>query len=517
MVKRGASYTRGSKHDRLQIRVLETLQALRDGFANALTLTNLLWALVGTTLGTAIGVLPGIGPALTVAVLLPVTFTLDPISAFIMFGGIYYGAMYGGSTTSILLNTPGETGAIATAIDGHQMARQGRGAAALTTAAIGSFVAGTLATVGLTFFAPALASVALRFGPAEYFGLAILAFCAVAALLGGSVVRGLFSLFLGLALGLVGIDQLTGAARFSFGIPQLLDGIDVVILVMGLFAVGETMYQAWQHGRDRIEVVTLHDFTGMSAEEWRRSWRPWLRGTAIGFPLGVLPVGGSVIPTFLSYMTEKRLSDEPERFGHGAIEGVAGPEAANNAAAAGVLVPLLTLGLPSSATAAILLAAFQQYGLQPGPLLFTARPDLVWTLIASLYIGNVMLLVLNLPLAGVWARVMLVPRPLLFGGVLVLASLGAYSLNRSLLDLGLLYVVGGVGCLMRIYDFPLPPAVLGLVLGPLAEQQFRRALAISEGELSVFLTRPISASLLVAAALILSGPALWKRFTTSRS
>jgi putative tricarboxylic transport membrane protein len=497
---------------------VDTLQALRDGFANALTPAHLLWALVGTTLGTAIGVLPGIGPALTVAVLLPITFSLDPVSAFIMFGGIYYGAMYGGSTTSILLNTPGETGAIATAIDGHQMARQGRGAAALTTAAVGSFVAGTLATIGLTFFAPALASVALQFGPAEYFGLAIVAFCAVAALLGDSVVRGLFSLFMGLALGLVGIDQLTGAARFSFGIPQLLDGIDVVILVMGLFAVGEVMFQGWRYGRETLELVErpegrpLRDFVGMSREEWQRSWKPWLRGTAIGFPLGVLPVGGSVIPTFLAYMTEKRLSDRPERFGHGAIEGVAAPEAANNAAAAGVLVPLLTLGLPSSATAAILLAAFQQYGLQPGPLLFSTRPDLVWTLIARLYIGNVMLLVLNLPLAGVWARVMLVPRPLLFAGVLVLASLGAYSLNRSLLDLGLLYVVGGVGCLMRIYDFPLPPAVLGLVLGPLAEQQFRRALAISEGDYSVFLTRPITATLLAAAAVVLAGPWAWHRW-----
>jgi putative tricarboxylic transport membrane protein len=490
---------------------METLEALRAGFANALTLTHLAWALAGATLGTAVGVLPGIGPALTVALLLPVTFALDPISAFIMFGGIYYGAMYGGSTTSILLNTPGETGAIATAIDGHQMARQGRGAAALTTAAIGSFVAGTLATIGLTFFAPALASVALRFGPAEYFGLTAVAFCTVSALLGASLARGLFSLFLGLALGLVGIDQLTGTARFSFGIPQLLDGIDVVILVIGLFAVGETMFQAWRHGRDEIEAIALHDFTGMNREEWRRSWKPWLRGTAIGFPLGVLPVGGTVIPTFLSYMTEKRLSDHPERFGHGAIEGVAGPEAANNAAAAGVLVPLLTLGLPSSATAAILLAAFQQYGLQPGPLLFATRPDLVWTLIASLYIGNVMLLVLNLPLAGVWARVMLVPRPLLFGGVLVLASLGAYSLNRSMLDLGLMYAVGALGCAMRAYDFPLAPAVLGLVLGPLSEQQFRRALAISEGDLSVFLTRPLSATLLAFAVAVLVGPWLFGR------
>ena len=493
--------------------MIETLQALGAGFSNALTLPHLLWALAGVTLGTAVGVLPGIGPAMTVAVLLPITFGLDPISAFIMFGGIYYGAMYGGSTTSILLNTPGETASIATAIDGHMMARNGRGAAALTTAAIGSFVAGTLATIALTFFAPPLASVALRFGPAEYFGLTVLAFTTVAALLGGSVVRGLFSLFLGLALGLVGIDQLTGVARFSFGIPQLLDGIDVVILVIGLFAVGETMYQAWRFGRDEIVAVRLQEYTGMSREDWRRSWKPWLRGTAIGFPLGVLPMGGSVIPTFLSYMTEKRLSDHPEEFGHGAIEGVAGPEAANNASAAGVLVPLLTLGLPSSATAAVLLAAFQQYGLQPGPLLFASRPDLVWTLIASLYIGNVMLLVLNLPLVGVWARVMLVPRPLLFGGILVLASLGAYSLNRSILDLVILYGVGAVGCVMRVYDFPLAPAVLGLVLGPLSEQQFRRALAISEGDLTVFVTRPICATFLALAAAVLLGPLLIRRWT----
>ena len=495
--------------------VFDIFAALAGGFAGALTPERLAWALAGVTLGTAVGVLPGIGPALTIALLLPVTFGLDPINAFIAFGGIYYGAMYGGSTTSILLNTPGETGSIATAIDGHMMARQGRGAAALTTAAVGSFVAGTLATLGLALFAPVLASAALRFGPAEYFALTLVAFTAVSALLGDSLSRGLFSLFLGLALGLVGIDPLTGAARFSFGIPQLLDGIDVVILVVGLFAVGETIYQAWQYGRQRLEVITLHDFTGMSREEWRRSWKPWLRGTAIGFPLGVLPCGGTVIPTFLSYFIEKKLSDSPERFGHGAIEGVAGPEAANNAAAAGVLVPLLTLGLPSSATAAIMLAAFQQYGLQPGPLLFQSRPDLVWTLIASLFVGNVMLLVLNLPLAGVWARVMLVPRPLLFGGILVLASLGAYTLNRSLLDLALLYVVGAVGCVMRLRNFPLVPAVLGLILGPLSEQHFRRALAISEGDLSTFAARPISASLLVLALAILASPWLWRIGTRS--
>ncbi len=490
---------------------METWLALREGFANALTLPHLAWALAGVSLGTAVGVLPGIGPALTVAVLLPITFNLDPTSAFIMFGGIYYGAMYGGSTTSILLNTPGETGSIATAIDGHIMAQQGRGAAALTTAAVGSFVAGTLATIALTFFAPALASVALRFGPAEYFALTMLAFTAVAALLGSSVVRGLLSLFLGLALGLIGIDQLSGDARFSFGIPQLMDGIDVMILVIGLFAVGETLFQAWRHGDDEPQVIALQDFTGMSREEWKASWKPWLRGTAIGFPFGVLPCGGAEIPTFMSYMVEKRLSDRPERFGHGAIEGVAGPEAANNAAAAGVLVPLLTLGLPSSATAAVLLTAFQQYGLQPGPLLFSSRPDLVWTLIASLYIGNVMLLVLNLPMAGVWARLLLVPRPLLFGGILVLASVGAYSLNRSMLDLVLLYAVGALGCAMRIHDVPLAPAVLGPILGPLSEQQFRRALAISEGDLTVFLTRPISAVVLLSTLAVLLVPRMVRR------
>ena len=487
---------------------MSTLQALGHGFASALTLPHLGWALAGVTLGTAVGVLPGIGPAMTVALLLPVTFSLDPTSAFIMFGGIYYGAMYGGSTTSILINSPGETASIVTAIDGHMMARQGRASAALTTAAVGSFVAGTLATVALTFFAPALASVGLRFGPAEYFALTVLAFATVASLLGNSVLRGLLSLFLGLAIGLIGIDQLTGNARFSFGIPQLLDGIDVMILVIGLFAVGETLYQAWIHGRNQQQVITVRDFTVMSRDDWRRSWKPWLRGTAIGFPLGVLPCGGSVIPTFVSYVTERRFSQRPEEFGQGAIEGVAGPEAANNAAAAGVLVPLLTLGLPSSATAAVLLTAFQQYGLQPGPLLFTSQPDLVWTLIASLYVGNVMLLVLNLPLAPLWARVMLVPRPLLFGCILVLATVGSYSLNRSILDVVILYLVGALGCAMRVYDFPLVPTVLGLILGPLSEQQFRRALAISEGSFSVFFARPICATLLCVALLVLLGPKL---------
>ena len=495
---------------------MQTAQLLWQGLVSAVSPLHLLWAFAGVVIGTAVGVLPGIGPAMTVAILLPVTFNVEPTSAFIMFAGIYAGAMYGGSTTSILINAPGETASIITAVDGHMMARKGRASAALATAAIGSFVAGTLGTVALTLFAPPLASLALRFGPAEYFALAIVALTTVVAVLGASITAGLLSLLVGLSLGLIGIDQLTGTARFSFGIPQLLDGVDVMILVIGLFAVGEALYQAWVHGRDREEVIVLNNFTRMSAEDWRRSWKPWLRGTLVGFPLGVLPAGGSVIPTFVSYLLEKRLSAHPEEFGQGAIEGVAGPEAANNAAAAGVLVPLLTLGLPSSATAAVLLTAFQQYGLQPGPMLFTTRPDLVWTLIASLYIGNVMLLVLNLPLAPLWARVMLIPRSLLFGAILLLASVGAYSLNRSVFDLGLLYVVGGAGFVMRLFGVPLVPAVMGLILGPLAELQFRRAMAISQGDVTVLLTRPICAGLLAASVAILIGPSLLRSRSSAR-
>src|SRR5919112_555634 len=421
---------------------METLIALSHGFAVAMTPYNLLWSALGVTIGTAIGVLPGIGPALTLALLLPITFKVDPTAAFILFAGIYYGAMYGGSTTSILLNTPGESATIVTALEGNKMARSGRAGAALATAAIGSFVAGTVGTIGITFLAPLVVDFALRFGPAEYFSLMVLAFVTVSAVLGSSAVRGLASLFFGFYLGMIGVDLQTGQARFTFGIPELLDGINVIVVAVGLFAVGETLYMAARRHAGRDEIVPLRGSLWMTREEWRRSWRPWLRGTAFGFPIGAMPAGGAEIPTFLSYSLEKQLTKHPEEFGRGAIEGVAGPEAANNASAAGVLVPLLTLGLPSSATAAVLLTAFQQYGLQPGPLLFTTRPDLVWTLIASLYIGNVMLLVLNLPLAPLWARVMVIPRSLLSGGILLLASLGAYSLNRSIFDLGLLYVVG---------------------------------------------------------------------------
>lgn len=489
---------------------METLQLLQQGFEIALSWQNLLWAFIGVTLGTAVGILPGIGPALTVALLLPVTYSLDPVGSFIMFAGIYYGGMYGGSTTSILLNTPGESASIITAIEGNQMAKRGRGAAALATAAIGSFVAGTIATLGLTFVAPVMVSVALKFGPADYFALMVLAFTTVTSVLGSSLLRGLTSLLFGIGLGLVGIDLQTGQARYTLGVLELLDGINVVIVAVGLFAVGETFYVASRQRRQGGEIQAIKGSIWMSREEWRRSWKPWLRGSFLGFPLGSLPAGGAEIPTFLSYALEKRLSKHPEEFGHGAIEGVAGPEAANNAAAAGVLVPLLTLGIPTSATAAIMLAAFQQFGLQPGPLLFANAPDLVWGMIASLYIGNAMLLVLNLPLVGLWVRLLTIPRPLLYAGILVFATLGTYSLGNSVVDLITLYIIGFIGFLMRRFSFPVAPAVIGMILGPLAEAQFRRALAISQGDYSVFFTRPISATLLAISALALLLPVVLK-------
>ncbi len=490
---------------------MDAITALMQGFSTAITPVNLLWSLVGVTLGTFIGILPGIGPALTIALLLPVTRTLDPTGAFIMFAGLYYGAMYGSSTTSILLNTPGESGSIVTALEGNKMARKGRGAAALSTAAIGSFVAGTLGTLALTLLAPLFVKLALLFGPAEYFALMILAFTTVTSVLGKSKLRGLVALLLGLAFGLSGTDILTGQPRLVFGFPSLLRGIDVVVVAVGLFAVGEALYMASRRDLRSAEILPIKGSLFMTREEWARSWKPWLRGTAIGFPFGCLPAGGTEIPTFLSYFTEKKLSKHPEEFGHGAIEGVAGPEAANNAAVAGVLVPLLTLGLPTSATAAILLAAFEQYNLQPGPMLFQNSGSLVWGLIASLYIGNVMLLVLNLPLAGIWVRLLAIPQPLLYAGILLFSTLGVYSLSNSVFDLVLLLIVGLIGFLMRRYDYPVAPAIIGLILGPLAEAQFRRALTISQGDPSVFVTHPLSLVLLLAALAVVIVPWFLRR------
>jgi putative tricarboxylic transport membrane protein len=492
---------------------------LLDGFADVLSPQNLLLAAAGVTLGTLVGVLPGIGPALTIALLLPITFNFsDPVGAFILFAGIYAGGMYGGSTTSILLNTPGESASVATAIEGYEMAKRGRARAALATAAIGSFVAGTIGIVALTLIADPVADLAVKFRAQDYFMLTLIAFASVTALTSRSLIRGYAALALGLLIGFVGIDQLTGQSRLTFGVDQLGNGIDIVIVAVGLFAVGEALHMASKlrtTGGDEL-VEPENEGRWLSRDDWRRSWKPWLRGAGIGFPFGALPAGGAEVPTFLSYATERRLSRHSDEFGQGAIEGVAGPEAANNASFSGTLVPLLTLGLPTSATAAIMLAAFQIFNLQPGPQLFAENSELVWTLIASLYIGNIMLLLLNLPLIRLWVKVLEVPRPLLYAGILVFATLGVYSLSASVVEVLVMYLIGVLGFFMRRYDFPIAPVILGVILGPLMEVQARRALVGSGNDLDVFVGRPLTVILLliaIAAFVVPNLPALtgWRR------
>jgi putative tricarboxylic transport membrane protein len=490
---------------------------LLAGFATAATPINLMWAFIGCVIGTAVGVLPGIGPAVAVAMLLPITTKVDPTASMIFFAGIYYGAMYGGSTTSILLNTPGESGSMVTAMEGNKMAKNGRAGAALATAAIGSFVAGTIASVVVTFFAPFVANYAVRLGPPEYFLLMLLAFTTVSAVLGKSTLRGLTALFIGLALGLVGIDQISGQARYTMGVPELMDGIEVVLIAVGLFAVGEALYGVLYEGRTQ-ETQNRMSRVHMTREEWKRSWPAWLRATAIGIPFGTVPAGGSEIPTFLSYAAEKKLSKHKEEFGTtGAIEGVAGPEAANNAAITATLIPLLTLGIPTSNTTAILLGAFQNYGIQPGPQLFDKNAALVWALIASMYIGNVMLLVLNLPLVGLWVKLLRIPKSYLYAGILIFATLGVYGMRQSAFDLVLLWAIGLLGVLMRRFDFPTAPVVVGMILGPLAEAQMRNALSIGEGKWTVFLERPGSVVLIAIIVSVLLLPRLIRLLSTRRA
>ncbi len=487
---------------------MDIANQLLQGFVTAGTPINLLWAFLGCALGTAIGVLPGLGPAVTVAMLLPITAQVEPTASMIFFAGIYYGAMYGGSTTSILLNTPGETGTMVTALEGFKMARSGQAGAALATSAIGSFVAGTIATVLVTLFAPVVANFAVKLGPPEYFMLMLLAFTTVSAVLGKSTLRGLTALFVGIAIGLVGLDQITGQVRYTGGVPEFLDGIEVVLIAVGLFAVGECFYTAMYEGRTTAQMNNMGS-VHMSKAQWRRSWPAWLRGTAIGFPFGTLPAGGSEIPTFLSYATERKLSKYPNEFGTtGAIEGVAGPEAANNSAVTATLVPLLTLGIPTSVTAAILLSALQNYGINAGPQLFQTSSTLVWALIASLYIGNVMLLVLNLPLVGLWVKLLKIPRPPLYAGILIFATVGVYGMRQSSFDLFLMFGIGLLGVLARRFDFPTAPVIVGMILGPLAEAQMRNALSIGEGHWSVFVERPMSATLLVVVVAVLVVPRL---------
>ncbi|UJW34013.1 tripartite tricarboxylate transporter permease [Saccharothrix sp. AJ9571] len=488
---------------------MDALTNLLDGFGTALTPQHLLFAAIGVILGTAIGVLPGIGPAMAVALLLPVTYGLDPTAAFIMFAGIYYGGMFGGSTTSILLNTPGESAAVVAAIEGNPMARNGRGSQALAAAAIGHFIGGIIGTTALVLLAPLVAKLAVDIGAPDYFAIMVLAFIAVTSVLGKSRVRGFASLLIGLTIGLVGLDEMTGQSRLTFGSLHLSDGIDVVIVAVGLFAVGESLWVA-AHLRQKQAKPIPVGRPWLSKADLRRTWKPWLRGPLIGFPFGAIPAGGAEIPTFLSYVTEKRLSKHKDEFGKGAIEGVAGPESTASASAAGTLVSMLTLGLPTTAVAAVMLAAFQQYGIQPGPLLFERESALVWGLIASLFVGTVLLLVINLPMAPVWAKLLRIPRPYLYAGILFFASVGAYAVGGEVIDLVLLFIIGLIGFTMRRYGLPVLPAVLGVILGPSAEQQMRRALQLSDGQLSGLVNSPMAVVVYVIIAILLAWPLLRK-------
>jgi putative tricarboxylic transport membrane protein len=492
---------------------MDTLMLLMSGLGTALQPENLMFALLGVMLGTAVGVMPGIGPALTVALLLPVSLSFGATGSMIMFAGIYYGGMFGGAISSILLNTPGETASIMTALEGNRMAKDGRGGKALGAAALGSFFGGTVATMGLALVAPFMVMVALSFGTAEYFALMVLSFMTVSAAFGGSMVRGLTSLFIGLTIGLVGTDKLTGQVRLAFGIPEMSDSISIAIVAVGLFAVGETFYLASQYVNHKEKVQAVKGSVWLNLSDLRRCLPPFLRGTSFGFLFGPLPTGGAEIPTFLSYTTEKRIAKGEARRefdeGLGAIEGVAGPESANNASAAGTLIPLLTLGLPTSATAAMMLAGFQQYGIQPGPLLFTNNAELVWGLVASLFIANLMLVVLNLPFVGLWVKLLTIPRPWLYAGILTFATLGIVGAQGSAFALILLLVFGLVGFVMRRFGYPLAPALVGAILGPLAEEQLRRGLMINRGDWTFLVTSPIALVIYAIALFAIFGPRLW--------
>lgn len=485
---------------------METISLLLGGFTEALTLQNLLWCLIGVVLGTGVGVLPGLGSAMAVALLVPLTFKLDPTGAFIMFAGVYFGGQFGGATTAILLNTPGQSSSMATSFEGFPMAQNRRAPQALATAVLGSFIGGLIAVTLVVFLSPLMVDLAVSFGPAEFFALAVFAFVATSAIVSGDRLRGITALGIGLAITLVGIDEQSGAVRFTFGSAHLLDGIGIVVVTVGLLAVGEVLHVASTAGRTPATETITSGRPWLSRQDWGRSWLPWLRGTTLGVPFGIIPAGGSEIPTFLSYGMEGKLAARRgnSEFGHGAIEGVAGPEAANNATTATSLVPLLGLGLPTSATTAIMLGAFQQYGMRPGPMLFTEEADLVWALLASLFVGSVMLLVLNLPFAPVWAKLLQIPRNYLYAGIIVFATLGVYATKSSLADVILLYAVGLLGFLLRRYGFPIAPVLIAVILGPLAETQLRRAMAISQGDIGLLFNSPIALTLygLLIIALI---------------
>ena len=486
---------------------MDLLGNIALGFGVALQPVNLLYCFFGVFIGTLIGVLPGIGPVAAMSLLLPVTFNASPEAGIIMLAGIYYGSMYGGSTTAILVNIPGEAASVVTCLDGHQMAKQGRAGPALGIAAIGSFIAGTVAVVGLMLVAPALARFAVKFGPAEYFSLMILGLSVLTYLSHGSLIKALMMACFGLVLGLIGLDSITGIPRLTFDRMELVDGIGLVPIVMGLFGVAEILANLEQNIRREIVSARIANLMP-TRDDWRESAAPLARGSLLGFLLGILPGGGAVISSFLSYGIEKRLSKTPEKFGQGAIAGVAGPEAANNAAAGSGFIPLMTLGIPPNVVMALLLGAFIVHGLQPGPLLMTQNPGLFWGIVASMYIGNLMLLILNLPLIGIWVQVLKVPYKILFPLILLFCLIGVYSTSNAIFDLYVMIAFGVLGYLMRKFGYEPAPLVLAFVLGPLMENNLRKSLILSDGSFAIFLARPISLICLLLALLILLSPLL---------
>jgi putative tricarboxylic transport membrane protein len=482
---------------------MELSQYIVLGFQSALQPENLFYCFLGVLLGTLIGVLPGIGPVATISILLPITFKITPIAAIIMLSGIYYGAQYGGSTTSILLNIPGEATSVITCLDGYQMARQGRAGPALGMAAIASFIAGTLSLLGLTFLAAPFTDFAIRFGAPEYFSLMVLALVILTYLAHGSMLKALIIALFGLTLTFVGTDNITGSLRFTFGIIHLSDGFDLVPLIMGLFGISEVLINLEQSINQDILKTKIKNLLP-TAQDWMKSKGAILRGTVIGFFLGVLPGAGPVIASFVSYSVEKKVSTYPEKFGTGMIEGVAAPEAANNAAAQGAFIPLLTLGIPPNITMAILFGALMIHGLQPGPLLMVDHPDFFWGVVTSMYLGNIMLVILNLPLIPLWVRILRLPYPYLFPLIILFCLVGAYSLNNSANDIIVMLVFGVLGYLFRKLKYEGAPLVMAFVLGPLLELNLRRSLIVSDDSFLIFFTRPISASILGIAFAILT-------------
>lgn len=480
---------------------MELLSHLATGFGVALTAVNLLYALLGTLLGTLIGVLPGIGPVATIAMLLPTTYALEPVSALIMLAGIYYGAQYGGSTTAILVNMPGEASSVVTCLDGYQMARKGEAGAALAVAALGSFFAGSCATVLVAGVSLPLSALALEFGPAEYFSLMVLGLIGAVVLAQGSLLKAIAMIVLGLLLGIVGTDVNSGVERFTFGIPELSDGIGVVVVAMGLFGFAEIVLNLEATGKREVMRTRLEGLW-LTLSQLRQAAPAVLRGTALGSILGVLPGGGAMLSSFASYSIEKKLAKDPSRFGHGAIEGVAGPESANNAGAQTSFIPLLTLGIPENAVMAMMVGAMTIHDIQPGPQVMTSNPQLFWGLIASMWIGNLMLVVLNLPLIGIWIRLLTVPYRLLYPAILLFCSIGVYTVNDTSFDLVQTAFFGAIGVLFAKLECEPAPLLLGFVLGPMMEENLRRALLLSRGDPTVFATRPISAGLLAAAILL---------------